>query len=173
MFGCTAAEELDDLDISGTCNAFKSKYANKRLNYNESHNSKLSKPQCSEPLIRALSGNELSHLLCRDHAEQAQGRHLDIAALPVRGVQQRCAGWAIRPATETEGRAHRLGGGPAKFQESLTADTYINNTNRSPCSEILRSQKETEAREVKRGVSVCHSRLKSREIESPGETDTF
>ena len=87
LFGCATAKELDDLDISGTCNAFKSKYANKRLNYNESHNSKLSKPQCSEPLIRALSGIELSHLLRRDHAEQAQGRHLDIAALPVRGVQ--------------------------------------------------------------------------------------
>ena len=39
------------------------------------------------PLIRALSGIELSHLLRRDHAEQTQGRHLDIAALPVRGVQ--------------------------------------------------------------------------------------
>ena len=39
------------------------------------------------PLIRAPSGIELSHLLRRDHAEQAQGRHPDIAALPVRGVQ--------------------------------------------------------------------------------------
>ena len=137
LFGCAAAEELDDLDISGTGNAFKRKYANKRLNYNESHNSKLSKPQCSEPLIRALSGNELSHLLCRDHAEQAQGRHLDIAALPVRGVQQRCAGGAIRPVAEIEGRAHRLGRGDAKLQESLTADTYINSTNQSLSSEMV------------------------------------